>query len=137
MKIITSLAVFAALIATLHAQLIPTVPPAEKPREQQFAEHVIDTVNAEILRRVAVHRELFNSVWNNGSQGPTAAEVLGAMGTKAALIFAFANENLSHIDRCAKLVGKTRADFLSDEAITPPLAFTVNNDGTVTVNQSP
>ena len=98
------------------------------------AQSIIEAVNAEILRRVANHQVCFQTLWHNDRPGATPAAVLAALGTKAALIFAVASENVEHISRCAQLVGKTRADFITGADCIPPLAFTLQSDGRVTLN---
>lgn len=113
--------------------LIYTAPPPETPKAQVFAEALIATINAELTRRIACHREAFTSIWGNGSAGPTAAEIFAALGTNGALVCAVADENLAHIGRLAQLVGKSRADFLSDAECTPPATLVVHVDGTVTL----
>lgn len=124
---------FAAITAlAVHAQLI-TPATNEKPAAQVAAESIIEAINGEITHRVAVHRVAFETLWHNERDGATPAAILAQLGTKAALVFAFSRENLDHIDRCAKLVGKTRADFLTDAECTPPVALVVHNDGTVTI----
>ena len=120
-------------ILTSQAQLIETAKP-EPTAAELAAQSVIDAVNAEITHRVKVHQTSWDTIWKNARPGATPAAVLAALGTKAGLIFAFASENLDHIDRCAKIVGKTRADFIRDKDCIPPLAFTVHANGTVTLN---
>lgn len=128
-----TLAVFTLAIAALHAQLI--APAITSPTTAELAaQSVIDAVNAEIIQRVKVHQICWQTIWQNQRPGATPAAVLSALGTKAALVFAFANENLEHIGRCAQMVGKTRADFISDADCIPPLPFTVQSDGRVTLN---
>ncbi|WP_395734086.1 hypothetical protein [Prosthecobacter sp.] len=127
------LAAMAAFTLTTKAQLIDT-PKPEPTAAELAAQSVVDAVNAEILHRVAVHQICWNTIWKNERPGATPAAVLAALGTKAGLIFAFASENLDHIDRCAQIIGKTRADFIADADCIPPVAFTVSADGIVTLN---
>ncbi len=127
------LLILAALAGSASAQLFTSPAPVEKPRPQQFAEHLTQMIDAELKHRIAVHRDAFTSIWLNGSAGPTASEVFAALGTNAALVCAVADENLTHIDRLAKLIGKTRADFIPDAECIPPMSITVNSDGTVTL----
>lgn len=122
-----------AFILSPYAQLIETAKP-EPTTAELAAQSVVDSVNAEIVHRVKVHQTCWETIWKNTRPGATPAAVLAALGQRAALIFAFAGENIEHIDRCAKIVGKTRADFIKDEDCIPPLAFTVHADGRVTLN---
>lgn len=126
----------AAAVLTLisaHAQLIETAKP-EPTAAELAAQSIVEVVNAEITHRVKVHQNCWEMIWKNQREGATPAAVLAALGTKAALIFAFAGENLENIERCAQIVGKTRADFISDADCIPPLAFTVHADGKVTLD---
>lgn len=115
------------------AQLIesPAAPPPSA--SQLAAESIIDSINAEIKHRVAVHRIAFETLWKNTREGATPEAILAALGTKASLVFQFSRENLEHIDRCAKLVGKTHADFLSDAECTPPRELVFHANRTVTL----
>ena len=133
LTLLISAAVAICAIGISSAQLIETPKPAPTNAELA-AQSIIDSVNAEITHRVKVHQVCWDTLWKNQREGVTPAAVLAALGVKAGLVFGFASENLDHIDRCAKLVGKTRADFIPDADCVPPVAFTVNSDGTVTLN---
>ena len=134
MKLFISIfAVYSLAFGLLQAQLIGTAPTPPTTAELA-AQSVIDTLNAEIDHRVKVHKTLMDTVWRNQRDGATPAAILAALGTNAKLVFALADENLTNIGNCAVLVGKTRADFIADEDCIPPLAFTMHNDGTVTLN---
>lgn len=126
------LAAFALFITVLHAQLIESAAPPPT-ASQIAAESIIEAINGEIKHRVAVHRIAFETLWKNTREGATPAAILEKLGTKAALVFQFSRENLDHIDRCTKLVGKTRADFLSDDECTPPRELIFHANGTVTL----
>lgn len=129
--ILATLAVFTLSIAALNAQLINTAKP-EPSAAELAAQSIIDAVNGEIAHRVAIHKVCFDTLWKNAREGATPAAILKKLGGKAALVFQFSRENLEHIERCAKLVGKTRADFISDAECTPPVELTFHADGTVT-----
>lgn len=122
-----------AFVIPASGQLIESPTPPHPPAAQLAAESIIDAINGEIKRRVAVHKIAFETLWKNTREGATPAAILEKLGTKAALIFQFSRENLDHIERCAKLVGKTRADFLSDAECTPPHELVFHPDGTVTL----
>lgn len=130
--ILTALAAFTLVITALHAQLIETAKPVPTATEEAAAS-IITAINAEIEHRVAVHKICFETLWNNTREGATPAAILQQLGTKAALVFQFNRENLDHIDRCAKLIGKTRADFITDVECTPPSELVFHTDGTVTL----
>ena len=116
-----------------RAQLI-TTPEAPPPSAAELAaDSIIDAINSEIEHRVAVHRVAFETLWENKRDGATPEAILAKLGTKAALVFAFSSENLNHIDRCAKLVGKTRKDFTPDADCVPPRTLVFHADGSVTL----
>lgn len=130
--LLTTIAVFTFATAALHAQLIESAKP-EPTTAELAAQSIIDSINSEIEHRVAVHKTCFETLWKNPREGATPAAILAQLGTKAALVFQFSRENLDHIDRCAKLVGKTRADFITDAECTPPVELVFNANGTVTI----
>lgn len=126
------LAVFTITSTALHAQLIDIAKP-EPTAAELAATSVIDAINAEIEHRVAIHKGAFETLWKNEREGATPAAILTALGTKAKLVMQFAAENLLHIDNCAKLVGKTRADFIPDAECVPPRQLVFHANGTVTL----
>ena len=116
-----------------HAQLIASAEPPPPTAAELAAESIIDVINSEITHRVAVHKAAFETLWKNTREGATPDAILAQLGTNAALVFQFSRENLDHINRCAKLIGKTRKDFLSDEECTPPSELVFHANGTVTL----
>jgi hypothetical protein len=107
---------------------------APAPVVQLAAQTIINNVNAEMDHLVNLHRDSFNSIWRNPSDGATPDAILAALGIHAGLIFALAGENLDHIARCAQAIGKQRSDFIDDADCTPPAAYTIHPDGTITLN---
>jgi hypothetical protein len=73
------------LAAPLSAQLIDTAKPAPS-KAQLAADSIVDAINAEITHRVAVHKTAWETLWRNEREGATPEAILGAMGTKAALV---------------------------------------------------
>lgn len=129
--------ILAITLATsaLRGQLIES-PSASTPTSAQLAaESIVDAINAEIKHRVDVHRVCFDTLWRNAREGATPAAILQELGARAGQVFQFSNENLQHIQRCAELVGKTRADFIADADCTPPVELVFHTDGTVTIQQ--
>jgi hypothetical protein len=45
-----------------------------------------------------------------------------------------AGENVEHIAALAAIDGKTLNDFLDPSEYAPPVAYTANPDGTITIN---
>jgi hypothetical protein len=118
---------------TAHAQLIESAASTPPPAAKLAADSIVESINNEIKHRVAVHKVAFETLWKNTREGATPAAILEQLGTSAVLVFRFSRENLDHIDRCAKLVGKTRADFLTDAECTPPHELVYHADGRVTL----
>jgi hypothetical protein len=131
MKRLLLLTLCASLSA--HAQLIESPTAAPPPAAKLAADSIVDAINGEIKHRVAVHKIAFDTLWKNTREGATPEAILERLGTKAVLVFQFSRENLDHIDRCAKLVGKTRADFITDAECTPPHELVYHADGRVTI----
>lgn len=123
-----------ALIALpCSAQLITTAEPAPPTAAELAADSIIDAINNEIAHRVSVHKVAFETLWKNTREGATPEAILLKLGTKATLVLQFASENIAHIDRCARLVGKTRADFIPDADCIPPRELVFHQNGTVTL----
>ena len=119
-----------ALIALpCSAQLIATADPAPPNAAELAADSIIDAINNEIAHRVSVHKVAFETLWKNTREGA----ILLKLGAKATLVLQFASENIDHIDRCARLVGKTRADFIIDADCIPPRELVFHQNGTVTL----
>lgn len=131
-RIILIIAALCALAVPFVAQdLIPVSRPVPTV-QQQIAESVITTLNEELKRRIAVHKQCFDMIWHE--QRATPAQILAALGTNAKLVFLTSAENKAHLTHLATLVGKTLDDFLPTEYQTTPQAVTLHDDGTVTLN---
>lgn len=136
MNRLAQLAVFAGIILAglcLAQELIPTTPPPEKTAAEKIADSIVETLNGEIKHRVEVHKQLVDVLWHDERATPDA--ILAALGTKAKLLFQVSAANKAHLTTLAALVGKSIDDFLPAEYQTPPLAFTIHNDGTVTIDR--
>jgi len=129
----TTLIILILSCASCFAQLIATPETPLPTAAELAADAIVDAINAEIEHRVAVHKIAFETMWKNPRDGATPEAILAKLGTNAALVFAFSSENLNHIDRCAKLVGKTRKDFIADADCTPPRELVFHASGTVTL----
>ena len=101
---------------------------------QFAADNITATLNAQLKSRVVAHVKLHDYFWNNDTATP--AEILTALGDKAALFLACAAENLEHLTKLAGLVGKQLSDFLPDSNWQPKAPLTVHADGTVTISET-
>ena len=131
-RIILIIAALCALAFPFVAQdLIPVSKPTTT-AAQQLADSIVSTLNDELKRRIAVHRQCFDVIWKDTRATP--AQILAALGTNAKLVFLTSAENKAHLTHLATLVGKTLDDFLPAEYQTTPQAVTLHDDGTVTLN---
>lgn len=111
--------------------LIPIQTDSKTPA-QTTAEGMMESVNAELTRRIETHRRQYLAFWESAS---TPDDILAAMGSAAGIVLAAAGENVDHIGRLAAIVGKTVNDFLPVEFWRPRRAFVPAQDGTVTLAQ--
>jgi hypothetical protein len=115
---------------------MPLTPPAEPPAEppaRVAVRKLFLTPHEELTRRAAIHREGFALVWRSGTH--SAAEYFAEAGTDGALFMEIAGTNVQHIAMVATMIGKTLHDYLAPEDYTPPVSYTIHEDGTITINQ--
>jgi hypothetical protein len=79
-----------------------------------------------------MHQRIFPLVWTSDDYTPT--EFFAEAGTQAVKFMRIAGENVEHIAALAAIDGKTLHDFLDPSEYTPPRAYTVHSDGTITIN---
>lgn len=115
------------------SDIFPFPTPPETPKDVQVATGLLAGVNQELQRRVQIHIQNFDYLWNRGEGEPTADQIIAAMGTNAAKFFALASLSANQIDEAAKLVGKTIDDFIPPSKYVPPATVIPNADGTVTL----
>jgi hypothetical protein len=113
---------------------MPLTPPEEptEPTARTAVRKLFLTPHEELTRRAAIHREGFALVWRSGTH--SAAEYFAEAGTDGALFMEIAGTNVVHIAAVASMIGKTLADYLAPEDYTPPVPYTVHQDGTITIN---
>lgn len=118
-------------LAPAQAQIITA--PATSPAVT-IAQGVAQELNQEFLRRVGMHRRLFNAVWR--SPDATPDDIIAALGNQGARLFQLSSENLQHIDRIAELLGKDVSDYIPAADRVPPRQVILHPDGTVTLGPS-
>lgn len=111
---------------------ITPIPGQSEPAAVPKMRALVDTLESELTHLASVHQNLFNKLWNDPDSTP--AENLAALGDRAGNVMALATLNVQNIAAMAPLFNKTLADYLQPEDYTPPLAFTVHDDGTVTLD---
>lgn len=107
---------------------------AHQPDETPARRVAVDLLNEvafEEWRRAGAHRNCFHSFWSHGSATPD--EILEAMGTDAARWLAVAGLSVRQVDEMARVRGRDVTDVLAPEDFTPPRAFVVHGDGSVTL----
>ena len=105
----------------------------QRDESQAIAAALLTSINDEVSRRVALHRDSFNQFW--WSTTATPQEIADKMGPAATLFFQIANANVQHIAAVAAISGKQLGDFLQPHEYIPPRAITYNQDGTVTISE--
>jgi hypothetical protein len=113
---------------------MPLTPPEPltEPTARAAVRKLFLTPDEELVRRAAVHREGFALVWRSGTH--SAEEYFEEAGTDGGLFMQIAGTNVQHIATVAAMIGKTLHDYLLPEDYVPPRPYTLNEDGTVTVN---
>ena len=106
---------------------VPTDPPARAAVRRIFSETA-----EELQRRIAMHQRIFPLVWSSNEYTPD--EFFAEAGTQAVKFMQIAGENVEHIQALAAIDGKALNDFLSPSEYVPPLPYTVNQDGSITLN---
>jgi hypothetical protein len=101
--------------------LIDTEIVTPTPYAELVAQGLIDVINFEINRRVAVQIDSWKMLWENPNVTPP--EVLAALGSNATIVFAVATENCYHIGRAAEAVGKNVSDYLPAKYLSVPDAY--------------
>jgi hypothetical protein len=112
--------------------LIPPPPPTE-PIARAAVRSLFDGIHQELVRRAAAHKSGFALVWRSGTH--SAAEFFAEAGTEAGLFMQVAGANVAHIAAVAVMIGKTLHDYILPVDYTPPVPYTIHEDGTVTINQ--
>lgn len=113
------------------SDLIPIPPTPAPPAIQTFAIGELAHVNSSLQRRIDEHTTRFNAFWRTYTFTPD--DILVQFGSSAIIWLQAAAESVNHINTLAQIVGKTIADFMPSTDFTPPRAFVVAADGTVTL----
>ena len=92
----------------------------------------MQTLNDQLRQRIAVHKQVYDVLWNDTRATP--AEILAALGTNAKTIFTVSQANKAHLTAIASLMGKTIDDLVPVKYQNPPVAITIHDDGTVTID---
>jgi hypothetical protein len=79
-----------------------------------------------------MHQRIFPLVWSSNDYTPV--EFFAEAGTQAVKFMQIAGENVEHIAALAAIDGKTLNDFLDPSEYMPPVAYTVHEDGTITLH---
>ena len=113
--------------------LTPPAQPPPEPPARTAVRKLFLTPDEELQRRAAIHREGFALVWRSGTH--SAAEYFEEAGTDGGLFMQIAGTNVAHIATVAAMIGKTLHDYLQPADYVPPQAYTIHEDGTVTIDE--
>lgn len=87
---------------------------------------LITKISNKLYQRInREHTEIFNYIWNN-SDGLTAQEIFDEYGTNAVDLFTFSSN-------IQQMLSDANENYI---ALETPYTYTINPDGTVTVNYS-
>ncbi len=111
--------------------LIPPPPPTE-PVARTAVRSLFESVHQELVRRSNIHKAGFALVWRSGTH--SAAQFFEEAGPDGGLFMQIAGTNVAHIATVAAMIGKTLHDYLHPDDYVPPRPYTINEDGTVTLN---
>lgn len=107
------------------------LPPLQPPDQAKvIAEHMLGSINYELIRRVQHHTNEFHKFWDSPV---TPDEILEEIGTNAKLMLEASRANLRNIHELAQMVGKTLADFIPQTDWYPRRNFIENADGSATL----
>lgn len=110
--------------------LINLPPPPQPNQAKLIAEHILGSMNYELIRRVEHHTSEFHKFWDSSI---TPDQILQEIGTNAKLMLEASRANLRNIHELAQMVGKTLADFIPQEDWYPRRSFIENVDGSATL----
>lgn len=108
-------------------------PPLTPDPSAVCAQAVRDLNTAAMEKLIGNFREAFGRIWHDSQVSPQ--EVFDQFGTSGAALFVAANATVTLISTVAASLGQTLDDYLKPEEYTPPLPYTINKDGTVTVGK--
>ncbi len=111
--------------------LTPPPPPAD-PAAQVAARTIFQEVSYELQRRIALHQNLFQKVWHSTDYTPQ--QFFDECGAQGAKFLAIAGANVEHIASLAVIDGKTLNDLIDPSEYVPPVSYSINQDGSVTLS---
>ena len=100
------------------------IQPYERSESDIKAEQMLLSLNDELSRRVAIHKQSYVDFWSDPHG------VLRAMGTNTGIFLTAAAENVRHIATLAHISGKDFGEFLPEDCWKPKAQITINSDGT-------
>lgn len=101
--------------------ITPIQPEIEAPA-RAIAREITQTLHDELQRRAAVHKNLFDKLWN--TPGIPPEDIFGHLGTSGKDVLDAATANVQHIAAMAPLMGKTLSAYLQPQDYTRPRDYT-------------
>lgn len=104
---------------------LPPTPAAQRAQQiRDWNTQGLDTLRSSL-------RSAFDAVWK--SSDATPQEVLNEFGTSAGSLFAASQKTLEFAAAIAQINGLPANTYLDPAEFTPPLSFTINQNGSVTI----
>jgi hypothetical protein len=107
------------------------VPPPPAPPIESVASDFLESINSAVGMVSKVHRNSWDTFWHNPTYTPE--QLSAALGTRAKRVFEASAANISFLSTLETLGNHPAGAILTPEYSTPPRAFTINDDGTVTI----
>lgn len=115
--------------------MTPIIDPPPPPQESKAEIAVRETFREmaeENQRRIAMHQRTFRRAWLSLEYTP--AEFFEAAGNQGVRFMQIGGASKNHLAALAAIEGKTLDDYISSEEYDPPVPYTPNPDGTITIN---
>jgi len=107
-------------------------PKPADPAARAAVRTIFQEVSYELQRRIALHQNLFQKVWHSTDYTPQ--EFFDECGAQGAKFLAIAGANVEHIAALAVIDGKTINDLMDPAEYVPPVSYSINQDGSVTLS---
>ena len=108
-------------------------PQPADPAARAAVRTIFQEVSYELQRRIALHQNLFQKVWGQSNEY-TPQEFFDECGPQGEKFLAIAGANVEHIASLAVIDGKTLNDLIDPSEYVPPVSYSINQDGSVTLS---
>lgn len=101
----------------------------------QAADEIAAAMNAQFAQVVQTHRSCFELFWRSFAATPD--EIAVEFGADAAKMMVAAGASAQFIRGLAQALGLSLADYIDEGDLVPPRPVKLNDDGTITIGDSP